>query len=72
MLSEAIGLTITTVGCMILSFFAPEIMETVTDAEPNELLDFIYKMTSLMVPVFVALVWTRRKKRKDKEDQEPK
>jgi len=68
MISEAIGLAITTVGCMILSFFIPEIVESATSSQPNQWLEFIYKMTSLMVPVFVALVWTRRKKRKDKED----
>jgi len=68
MISEAIGLAITTVGCMILSFFIPAIVESATSSQPNQWLEFIYKMTSLMVPVFVALVWTRRKKRKDKED----
>ena len=71
MISEGITLAVTTVGSLVLSFFVSDIVEAATNKQPNEWLDFIYEMTSLMVPVFVALVWTRRKKRKEKDDKTP-
>ena len=66
MVSEAIGLATTTVGLMVLSFFAPEIVNNATDTESSEWMDFVYKMaTGFVAPILVALIWSRRRKRKD-------
>lgn len=68
---EIISGVIVTGGMLFASDTVPQLTEKIADVQLTPWMEFVYRMTLAIVPVFVALIYTRRRKL-TKEDKDKK